>query len=652
MGITSGAGHGFADDRPHAPRPGGGWQWPRNVVGIVALFLAPHCAGAQSLRDLSDLSLEELSQVEITSVSKRPEPLSEAPAAIYVITGDDIRRSGAMSLAEALRLAPNLEVARINSQNYAISSHGMNSVNASNKLLALIDGRSVYTPFFSSVFWDQQEVMLADIERIEVISGPGGTLWGANAMNGVINVITKSSAETQGGLVDAKIGDFVQRGAGRWGGKLGTLGTYRGYAVGFGEGHTTLADGSNAMDDWHAKQAGFRADLSVLDSRFTVQGDLYENIIDTPGGRRSGGNVLGRWSKRFADGSSFQVQAYYDQQKRSDVAATGGGSSDDVKTLDVEAEHAFTWRRNHQIVWGLGYRSWVDRFVNTANPFILVPQSETLNLTNLFAQDTIALSDDFKLILGTKFEYSTFSGWAVMPNVRLGWQADPRNFLWAAISRAVRSPSRLERDLTAPGIVNTSPDFQSEKLIAYEAGWRSQLTQQASVSLSLFYNDYDDLRTTSPTPVVVLPVSFGNGWEGHTYGVDVWGSYSPLPWWRLNPGFGLLRKDFRLKPGEMDIAGVQTVLGHDPEHQVFLHSYMDLPHDVQLYVGLRQIGSLSDVGVPSYFEADVRLGWRVSPHLELSLVGLNLVHARHAEASLPPIHEIPRSVYLGARWSF
>ena len=370
------------------------------------------------------------------------------------------------------------------------------------------------------------------------------------------------------------------------------------------------------------------------------------------GGRRSGGNVLGRWSKRFADGSSFQVQAYYDQQKRSDVAATGGGSSDDVKTLDVEAEHAFAWRRNHQIVWGLGYRSWVDRFVNTANPFILVPQSETLNLTNLFAQDTIALSDDFKLILGTKFEYSTFSGWAVMPNVRLGWQADPRNFLWAAISRAVRSPSRLERDLTAPGIVNTSPDFQSEKLIAYEAGWRSQLTQQASVSLSLFYNDYDDLRTTSPTPVVVLPVSFGNGWEGHTYGVDVWGSYSPLPWWRLNPGFGLLRKDFRLKPGEMDIAGVQTVLGHDPEHQVFLHSYMDLPHDVQLYVGLRQIGSLSDVGVPSYFEADVRLGWRVSPHLELSLVGLNLVHARHAEASLPPIHEIPRSVYLGARWSF
>ena len=239
-----------------------------------------------------------------------------------------------------------------------------------------------------------------------------------------------------------------------------------------------------------------------------------------------------------------------------------------------------------------------------------------------------------------------------MPNVRLGWQADPRNFLWAAISRAVRSPSRLERDLTAPGIVNTSPDFQSEKLIAYEAGWRSQLTQRASVSLSLFYNDYDDLRTTSPTPVIVLPVSFGNGWEGHTYGVDVWGSYSPLPWWRLNPGFGLLRKDFRLKPGESDIAGVQTVLGHDPEHQVFLHSYMDLPHDVQLYVGLRQIGSLSDVGVPSYFEADVRLGWRVSPHLELSLAGLNLVHARHAEASLPPIHEIPRSVYLGARWSF
>lgn len=618
---------------------------------MVAGLTGVRDASAQTLRELSDLSLEELSQVEITSVSKRPEPLSDAPAAVYVITSDDIRRSGATSLAEALRLAPNLEVARVDAQTYNISSRGMNSVNASNKLLVLIDGRSVYTPFFSSVFWDQQAVMLADIERIEVVSGPGGTLYGSNAMNGVINVITKSSADTQGGLIDARLGNFVQRADGRWGGRLGDLGTVRGYALGFGQGHTDLADSTSAMDDWRGKQAGFRADLSALGSAFTVQGDIYENLVDTPGGRRSGGNLLGRWNKRLSNGASVQVQAYYDQQDRAVSASTGGGSFERVRTFDVEAQHVVAIGRN-QIVWGVGQRSWADRFTNTANPFVLVPESQTLALTNIFGQDTIALRDNVNLTLGTKLEYSTFSGWAAMPNARIGWRVDPKDFVWAAVSRAVRSPSRLERDLTAPGIVDQSPQFQSEKLIAYEAGWRSQLLPNASASLSLFYNDYDDLRTTKPNPVTILPVTFGNGLEGHTYGVDVWASYGVLPWWRIDSGFELLRKRFHLKPGEVDIAGIQTVLGHDPRHQIFVHSYMDLLRNVELYVGLRQVASLSDVGVPSYFEADVRIGWQVTPKLELSLAGLNLVHARHAEASAPPIQEVPRSVYIGARWTF
>jgi iron complex outermembrane receptor protein len=611
-----------------------------------------HDARAQSVQDLVDLSFEELSQIEVTSVSKRAEPLSRSPAAIYVISGDDIRRSGVTSLAEALRLAPNLEVARVDAQTYTISPHGLNSVNASNKLLVLIDGRSIYTPFFSSVFWDQQDVMLADVERIEVISGPGGALWGANAMNGVINVITKAAGDTQRGVVDAELGNRLQQGAMRWGGKLGDAGRYRVYAQAAGESQTFLTGGDGASDDWRSTQAGFRADVTALGSAFTVQGDMYENILDTPGGRRSGGNVLGRWTRQLSGGSTLQVQAYYDQQHRDDLAATGGSGSEQLDTYDIEAEHNFAIGRNQQVVWGIGQRVWRDEFVNTSNPFVLMPQSQALRLTSVFGQDTIALRDDLSLTLGGKFEYSSFSGWAFMPSVRMGWQATARDFVWGAISRAVRPPSRLERDLTAPGIVDTSPSFQSEKLIAYEAGWRSQLSSQASLSISLFYNDYDDLRTTSPTPVTILPVTFGNGLEGHTYGVDAWGSWSPLPWWRINPGVGFLRKDFHLKPGEVDIAGVQTVLGHDPAHQVFLRSYMDLPHNTELYIGLRQIAALPDVAVPSYFEADVRLGWHVTPKLELALVGQNLIHARHAEAAGTPIHEIPRSVYVGARWSF
>jgi len=276
-------------------------------------------AGAQSLDELGQLSLEDLAKVEITSVSKRPEALSRAPAAVYVITGDEIRRSGAASLAEALRLAPNLEVARVNSQQYVISARGLNSVNASNKLLVLIDGRSVYTPFFSSVFWDQQDMMLADIERIEVIAGPGGALWGSNAMNGVVNVITKNAADTQRGLVDAKAGNFLQRADGRWGGKLGD-GSYRVYALGLAEGDTHLTNGANANDAWRGRQAGFRTDGPILGGALTFLGDMYENIVSTPAGRRDGGDVLARWTRPLDGRSDVQVQAYYDQQNRSDTA--------------------------------------------------------------------------------------------------------------------------------------------------------------------------------------------------------------------------------------------------------------------------------------------------------------------------------------------
>jgi iron complex outermembrane recepter protein len=616
------------------------------VISTVAAFAG--AARAPSLEELRNLSIEDLANVEVTSVSLRREPLSEAPAAIYVIRGEDIRRSGAVSLPEALRLAPNLEVARVSSQTYVISARGFNSPNASNKLLVLIDGRSVYTPFFSSVFWDQQQVMLDDIDRIEVISGPGGTTYGANAVNGVINIITKSSRDTQGGLLDLKYGSFDKSGAGRWGGKLGDAGTYRAYALGFGLGHTDLPDGTSASDDWNGKQAGFRSDFAALGSALTIQGDVYENRLDTPGGRLSGGNFLGRWTKQLGDGSSLQVQSYYDRQDRHAVP----GVESRTNTFDIQAQHDFRLGTAHEIVWGLGERVVRDRFQNTLNVFVLEPAGETLTLTNIFAQDTIALSDDLKLTLGTKLEYNTFSGFEYLPSGRLGWRASPTDFFWGAISRVVRTPSRLDRELQAPGILAPAPNFRSEKLIAYEAGYRAQPIPQASLSISLFYNQYDDLRTTSLSPSGGLPTVLANGLAGDTYGFEVWGDYSVAPWWRLSPGLQMLRKRLHLKPGATDIAGIQTSTGQDPGHQAFLRSYMTLPHDVEFDVDLRQVGSLGGVSVPSYFEADVRFGWHVTPDLELSLAGLNLVHAHHAEASTPPPLEIPRSVYAGVRWRF
>jgi iron complex outermembrane recepter protein len=381
-----------------------------------------------------------------------------------------------------------------------------------------------------------------------------------------------------------------------------------------------------------------------------VQGDLYENLIDTPDGRLQGGNILGRWTKLLGAGSSLQVQSYFDRQERHNP-----GVLSDTNTFDIQAQHDVKLGTAHEIVWGGGERVVRDRFENTigpTNPFVLLPPAETLTLTNLFAQDTIALRPDLKLTLGSKFEYNSFSGFEYLPSGRLGWQASPTDFFWSSISRVVRTPSRLDRELQAPGITVPAPDFRSEKLIAYEAGYRARPLPQASLSVSLFYNQYDDLRTTSLSPSGGFPVTLANGLAGDTYGVEVWGDYNVTPWWRLSPGFQLLRKRLHLKPGATDISGIQTSAGQDPGHQAFLRSYMNLSDDLDLFVGLRQIGSLGGVAVPAYFEADVRLSWRVTPGVELSVAGLNLVHDHHPEASTPPQLEIPRSVYASVRWSF
>jgi iron complex outermembrane receptor protein len=627
-----------------ASRPRGRAALGYAAFAVLVAAAAP--ARAQSVEQLGQLSIEQLANIEITSVSKRPQSLSAAPAAVYVITGDDIRASGATSLPEALRLAPNLEVARVNSQNYAISARGFNSVNADDKLLVLIDGRSVYSPFFHNVLWDQNEVMLDDIDRIEVISGPGGTLWGANAVNGVINIITKDSADTQGGLLDLRYGTFDQRAAGRWGGRIGQNGTYRAYALGFGRGHTEI-DGVNAGDGWSGRQAGFRTDWKSRADTFTVQGDIFENPFDA-GGRSNGGNILGRWTRHLGDGASLEVQSYYDRSDEQPFS----GVRDNTDTFDVQMQEILPIGRRHEIVWGVGQRVWSDTFT-PINAATIIPASETLALTNVFAQDTITLLPSLKLTLGSKFEYNTFSGLEPMPSARLAWQPNARNLFWGAVSRAVETPSRLDRNLVIPPIFGPSPDFHSETLIAYEAGYRAEISPRASLSISLYYNDYDDIRTTTFTGGTP-PIIFENALEGHTYGAELWGDFKPFSWWRLSPGVTFLHKSLHVKPGANDISSQQTAAGIDPGHQLFLRSYVQLAKGVSFYLGLRQIGSLPLANVPAYFEADARLAWQITPTLELSLAGYNLVHAHHLEATngFGQENSIPRSVLVGLRRSF
>ena len=617
--------------------------WSALLLSTVTAVSAL-AASKPSVEDLRSLSIDELANLEITSVSKRPERLSQAAASIYVITAEDIRRSGVISLPEALRLAPNLEVARLNAQTYAISARGFNSFQASDRLLVLIDGRSVYTPLHAGVLWDQQQVMLDDIDRIEVISGPGGTLWGVNAVNGVINVITKHSKETQGGLGSTSLGNVDQSGALRYGGKIGENGTWRAYGLGTGFGETVDAAGHGRHDGWTNRQGGFRSDFASGASSYTVQGDAYSNLIQ--GGTVSGGNVLGRWTHQLSQTSALELQAYYDQVDRRVT-----GLIDTLDTFDLQGQHSFRLGEAHQIVWGAGYRVHHDRFDNQLNAFVLNPSDDTFQLANVFAQDSIALTDDLTFTIGNKFEYSSLTGDVeYLPNARIAWLDNDNAMYWGAISRAVRTPSRIDLDLQAAGFFGPSPDFHSEKLIAYELGFRGRPDPRSTISVSLFYNTYDDLRvlTLSPSGLIV----FGNRMEGDTYGVETWGDYRVLPWWRLSAGLTILRKDLHLQPGAID-AALDQHQGNDPNYQWSLRSSMDVTDSVEWDIGIRRVDSLPNPAIPAYTSLDTRLGWHVTASAELWVAAFNLLDDHHPETGQPAERgEVRRSVYAGARLRF
>lgn len=603
---------------------------------------------ALDIQDLSSLSIEELAQIPVRSASKREEPLAAAPTALYVITDDEIEASAAMSLPEAVRLAPNLQVQQVNAGEYAITARGFNSVETSNKLLVLIDGRTVYTPLHSGVFWQLHNPIVEDIAQIEVISGPGGTLYGPNAVNGVVNVITQDARDTLGTMARGTVGANERTAALRHGLSFSPSSALRIYGTWFDREDLPAAFGSDHADRFRGWQAGFRADFAGERDHLTVQGDAFDtDSFALPGDGDDGHNLLARWTRTLGATSSLQIQAYYDYFERDFIRV-----HDSLQTFDLETQLAGT-HGIHEFVIGGSIRTTRDEFINNLNPFVLDPESRRLWVFSAFAQDRIRLAPDLSLILGLKAEESTFSGLELLPNARVAWQPGEKSLLWAAVSRAVRTPSRIDRQLVNLPVLAQATGFQSEKLIAFEAGYRSQPADWTTLSVSGFFNLYDDIRTTELSPGGTLPIRLSNGLQGHTYGIEAWSSSRLAPWWRVDLGLATLWKDFRLKEGRVDLAN-RDALGHDPNFQLLARTTIEPMDRLRINAGLRYVGEIDTAPrISGYVEADARIGYHLTDAAELFVAGRNLLHGSHLESNDPQRAQRPeRSLYAGARFRF
>lgn len=622
---------------------------------ITLLLISASCGGVSAYgytppaRELSELSLEQLGDIVVTSVARREQSLGSAAAAIYVISNEDIRRAGVKTLPEALRLAPNLQVARTDANQYAISARGFNNPIA-NRLLVLIDGRTVYSPSFSGVFWDAQDVMIEDVERIEVISGPGATLWGANAVNGVINVITRGASDTQGTLVALGSGTQRREAEARYGGGFGDDGYFRVYGKTLTRDHSEYADGSAVPDASERTQIGFRADWGG--SRFTVQGDAYKTNVDQlVGGSRNlaGANLLGRWSEERGDGSFWRVQTYFDHAERDQP----GSFNKTLDVFDMEFHYGLRPADDHRLLWGGGYRYAVDNLEDqNIAAFAFIPEDKNLHWYSFFVQDEWTLRPELALTLGIKGEHNDYSGMEWLPNARIAWAYAEDQLLWAAIARAVRAPSRLDRELFTPGTppyqVAGGPDFQSEISDVIELGYRLQPITPFSLSVTVFHHRHDRLRSLEQGPSGGF---LANNTEGTTHGVSVWGDYRVTRKWRLEAGWGELRQNLRSKPGSSGDPA-RAGLGNDPRRWLTFRSAWDIGSSYEFDVIARYVADLPDPVVPAYTAIDARFGWRILQELELSLMLQNLFDPEHPEWNTTannPV-EFQRAVFLELFW--
>ncbi|MDZ4690282.1 TonB-dependent receptor plug domain-containing protein [Terricaulis sp.] len=617
---------------------------PASAFAEESVLTAP---GRSSDSELEDLSLEQLGDVQVTSVSGSAQSVGEAPAAIFVITADDIERAGNRSIPAALRQAPNLQVARLDSANYAITARGFNhSSGTANKLLVMVDGRIVYTPLYSGVFWDEQNAIMEDLDRIEVVSGPGGVLWGSNAVNGVINIVSREAHETQGLLVSGGASETSRALGARYGGRFGDNGAYRVYGLG-------LRRSVDEPTEWRNYQLGFRSDWGGARDAFTLQGDLYHGDQDQLVGALrnteiSGGNILGRWTRRFSSGAELSVQAYADRSER----RVSSGISAEVDAAAVDTQYQFSLGERHNLIIGAGARTTEDAFTPGPGTVFLNPAARRLDTLSAYIQDTVAITDDVDLIAGVKLEENDYTGLEYMPSLRLAWRPDAGSLVWAAVSRAVRTPSRFDTELQNTGVLNGGPTFGSEDLLAYELGYRAQANERLWFSLSTYFNVYDDLRTLEATSLGVFPLEVRNGMSGETYGVEAWGSYAIADWWRLNAGLNWQDKDLQIDPGSADVFGVDFA-GNDPNLQLSLRSLMDIGDRIQLDLSGRYVSELPSPQVDAYVAVDARIGLRITDHFELSIAGYNLLdgdgRSEFINPSLPPI-EIERSLFISARW--
>ena len=639
-----------------------------------------------NLDNLANMDIDQLLQIKV-SILGPSQTVSQTPAAVSVVTQEDIQRSGAQNIPEALRLVPGMDVAQVDSSQWAVSARGFNGVFA-DKLLVMQDGRSLYTPLFSGVFWDVQGTLMENIDHIEVVRGPGATLWGANAVNGVINIITKSAEETQGLLVTGGGGN-QDRGFGgvRYGGVINSNVFYRVYATYENHDTSVMPDGNAADNSWQLARGGFRTDWNPTDANLlTFQGDGYAGWINQVFGvydpqnppsyaatvpdlmTVAGANTLGRWTHTFSDTSDFKLQAYYDYTERNAAIF-----DEQRHSFDLNFQHEFALSDRNQMVWGLGYRLTTDTEVNSPT-LTFNPDRDTQNLYSAFAQDEFTLvRDRLNLILGSKLEHNDYTGFEVEPGARLLWTPTEHQTFWTSISRAVRTPSQAEETVLVtepeqkgpvlvPVTLSGTNTFESEKLIAYEAGYRTEPLERLSLDLAAYYNDYSDLRSQQMQPGNPTQYYVGNALHGYTYGFEASATWSVLDWWRLQPAYTLLHMHLFAQPdgaSPADYTSVKQADGSSPQNQVSLRSSMDFPHGVTLDAAVRYVDNVPAFDIESYFEMDVRIGWQITKNLGVSLVGQNLLHDQHAEYGPSYINtqdgkisEIPRSVFAKVTWQF